>query len=54
MKKSYVPQAIISYPTEERVIMLDGGLPDCHKECLKVRVNQNYNFDSCECSEYGI
>ena len=31
-----------------------GGISILHKECLKVRVNQDYNFDSCECFEYGI
>ena len=54
MKKSYVPQAITSYPTQERVIKLEGGLPSYIRECLKVRVNRDYNLDSCECFEYGI
>ena len=31
-----------------------GGSAILHNECLKVRVNQDYNFDSCECFEYGI
>ena len=31
-----------------------GRIAILHKECLKVRVNQDYNFDSYECFEYGI
>ena len=31
-----------------------GGIAILNKECIKVRVNWDYNFDSCECFEYGI
>ena len=31
-----------------------GGIAILHKECLKVRINLDYNFDSCECFKYGI
>ena len=30
------------------------GVTVLHKEYLKVRINQDYNFDSCECFEDGI
>ena len=52
-EKSYVPPAIIS-SNPRMGDKAGGGIVILHIECLKIRINRDYNFYSCECFEYGV